>query len=67
MGVLACYSIVSPQMPLRVTSEVPYAVGMVGAQSMMSAVNDAFVTEFRDIEHYFGRKFGIRIPNGCDR
>ncbi|AQS84672.1 hypothetical protein A0U92_07640 [Acetobacter aceti] len=49
MEVLAWYSIVSPQMLLRLAPEILDAVDMVPAQGKMPAVINAFVMKFRDI------------------
>ncbi|GAN97276.1 hypothetical protein Geu3261_0160_001 [Komagataeibacter europaeus NBRC 3261] len=56
MEVPAWYSIVSPQMPLRLAPEILDAVDMVSAQNKMPAVIDAFVMEFRDIQ------FVVSVP-----
>ncbi|GAL98582.1 hypothetical protein AA0312_2340 [Acetobacter tropicalis NRIC 0312] len=50
MEVFTWYSIVSPQMPLRLAPEILDAVDMVSAQGKMPAVINAFVMEFRDIQ-----------------
>ena len=50
MEVLVWYSIVSPQMPLRLAPEILDVVDTVSVQNKMPAVVDAFMMEFQDIQ-----------------